>query len=93
MNRVVIRKQYGEAILQFSTQFINDELTINITNSAFANFLDGLQAPNLRSVNINLLLELENETGLKTIINLPIPGELLDKTPTQLREMDATSNQ
>ena len=93
MNRVVLRTQYGEAILQFSTQFINDELTINITNSAFANFLDGLQAPNLRSVNINLLLELENETGLKTVINLPIPGELLDKTPAELREMDATSNQ
>ena len=93
MNRVVLRTEHGEAILQFSTQFINDQLTINITNTAFADFLDGLRARTLREVNINLQVQLENETGQKTIIDLPVSQELLDKSPTELREMDRTANQ
>ena len=93
MNRVILRTEYGEAILRFSTRFVNEELSINITNTAFADFLDGLRAPNLRAVNISLLLELENEPGQKTVINLPISQELLDKSPSELREMDRTANQ
>ena len=88
MNSVILRTEYGEAILYFSAQFINDEITVHITNSAFANFLEGLRAPNLRSVNIKLLLELENiGTGQRTAINLPIPPQLLDKSPAELREI------
>ena len=91
MNRVILHTEHGEAILRFNTQFINDQLTINITNTAFADFLDGLRARTLREVNINLQIQLENETQQKTLIDLPIPHELLDKTSTELRELDRTS--
>ena len=91
MNSVVIRTENGEAILHFSTQFVNDEITVSISNTAFANFLEDLRAPSLRSININLRLELENsETGQRTSANLPIPPQLLDKSPAELREIDRT---
>ena len=88
---VTLRTQYGEAILEFNCEFNNDELKINITNTSFAQFLEGLHQPSLRAVNISLQIELENEAGRRTIINLPIPEELLDKSPAELREMDRST--
>ena len=90
MNSVIIRTENGtEAILQFQTKFENDEITVSISNTAFANFLEGLRAPNLRAINIKLLLEIENtENGQRASANLPIPPQLLDKSPAESREMD-----
>ena len=91
MNSVVIRTEHGDAILHFSAQVVNDEITVCISNTAFANFLEDLRAPNLRSININLRLELEDtETGQRTSTNLPVPPQLLDKSPAELREIDRT---
>ena len=89
MNKVILHTERGEAILRFNTQVINDPLNINISNTAFADFLDGLQARTLGEVNINLQIQLENETGQKTVIDVPIPPQLLDKTAAELREIDS----
>ena len=92
MNSVTIRTENGtEAILQFQTKFENGEITVLITNNNLASFLEDLNAPSLRSISLNLRLELEDtETGQRTSTNLAIPTQLLDKSPAELREMDET---
>ena len=89
MNSIVLRTENSEAILHFDAQFINDVITISISNTAFASLLEDLHEPTLRSINFNLQLEVENpETGQRTSANLPIPPQLLDKSPAELREME-----
>ena len=89
MNSIVLRTENSEAILHFDAQFINDVITISISNTSFASLLEDLHQPTLRSINFNLQLELENpETGQRTSSNLPIPPQLLDKSPAELREME-----
>ena len=89
MNQVILHTERGEAILRFNAQFTNDKLDIYISCTSFADFLDGLQARTLREVNISLQIELENKTGHKTVVDVAIPLQLLDKTATELREMDS----
>ena len=89
MNSIGLRTEHCEAILHFNAQFVNDEIIISISNTAFASLLEDIHEPTLRSINFNLQLEVENpETGQRTSANLPIPPQLLDKSPAELREME-----
>ena len=54
MNSIVLRTENSEAISHFDAQFINDVITISISNTAFAKLLEDLHQPTLRSINFNL---------------------------------------
>ena len=95
MNRssVILETQYGEAELKYSYNWVNDELTVTFNYKDFATFLETTRQPTLASMHLQIMIEIEDNEGNKHEVNLPIPAEIMNKTPAQLRAMQSARDQ
>ena len=83
---VTLETPYGEAELRFTYNW-EEELTITFNFADFADFLEATRQPTLASMHLQIVVEMEDNEGRRHIVNIPIPPEILNKTPEQLSEM------
>ena len=79
--------------MKFFFNWVDDELTVTFNYNDFARFLKTTRQPTLASMHLQIMVEIEDNEGNKHDINLPIPNEIMNKMPTQLRAMQSARDQ
>ena len=90
---ITVETPNGIASLQINWEWINQEINLTIKHEAFADFLEQIGEETLGSIYLNLLLELEDYNGETTTIRIPIPENIKNKTPEELRQMQRMIDQ
>ena len=68
-------------------------MSVTINYSDFADFLENVRQPTLASIHIQISMEIEDDRGNTYNFNLPIPEEIMNKTPEELRAMQRERDQ
>ena len=81
----------GDAVLKFKYTWDHPtELHITINYIDFAKFLEATGQPTLASLNLQILIEIENSSGEQITVYLPITNEILYSSSQELRHMELT---
>ena len=91
---VTLETPYGEVSLPYTYNWeTRNKLSVIIKESDFANFLENIRQPTLASIHFQISLEIEDDLGNTYNFNLPIPEEIMNKTPEELRAMQRERDQ